>query len=164
MEVVEPDDPHRDYVPLILRAMARQDLAQRKLADKTGIGKSRLGMLLHGDPAKRSVMTLPELETILHALGTNIVQASIFLETFKDFDDIDQERYGTTVLMLTEFAMELPLNLIRGLMEISGIDGSEVKRDWHRPLLKAVVKKVSDEVVKIRDRRARITEGDDFDI
>ena len=50
------------------------------------------------------------------------------------------------------------------LEEINGIDGSEVKRDWGAPLQKAVVKRVAEEVVKIRERRARITDGDDFQI
>src|SRR3546814_6005921 len=73
--------------------MAVRDTAQRRLAHMTGISKSRLGLLLHSDPDKRSVMTLPELEKILHALGTNILQAYICIETFKGLELTDRERY-----------------------------------------------------------------------
>src|SRR3546814_4213897 len=73
--------------------MAVRDTAQRRLAHMTGISKSRLGLLLHSDPDKRSVMTLPELEKILHALGTNILQAYICIETFKGLELPDRERY-----------------------------------------------------------------------
>ena len=76
MEAVEGDELERDYIPLILQTMAARDTAQRKLALLTGINKSRLGLLLHSDPNKRSIMTQPELEKILRALGTNICSPS----------------------------------------------------------------------------------------
>lgn len=164
MEAVERDEPQRDYVPLILQTMAVRDTAQRRLAHMTGISKSRLGLLLHSDPDKRSVMTLPELEKILHALGTNILQAYICIETFKGLKLPDRERYATVISMLCEMFAGLPRKIIEALDEINGIDGSEVKRDWGAPLQKAVVKRVAEEVVKIRERRARITDGDDFQI
>src|SRR3546814_10275705 len=66
--------------------------------------------------------------------------------------------------MLCEMFAGLPRKIIEALDEINGIDGSEVKRDWGAPLQKAVVKRVAEEVVKIRERRARITDGDDFQI
>src|SRR3546814_10359758 len=66
--------------------------------------------------------------------------------------------------MLCEMFAGLPRKIIEALNEINGIDGSEVKRDWGAPLQKAVVKRVAEEVVKIRERRVRITDGDDFQI
>src|SRR3546814_12266328 len=66
--------------------------------------------------------------------------------------------------MLCEMFAGLPRKIIEALDEINGIDGSEVTRDWGAPLQKAVVKRVAAEVVKIRERRARITDGDEFQI
>src|SRR3546814_8598815 len=57
--------------------MDRKDIPQRKLAALTGISKTRLGLLLHSDPTKRSPMTVDELQIILHALGTDIVAAYV---------------------------------------------------------------------------------------
>lgn len=74
MELAQGDELQRDYVPLILRAMACKKATQRKLAHLTGISKSRLGVLLHSKPEKRVTMTLPEFETILHALGMNLAR------------------------------------------------------------------------------------------
>src|SRR3546814_12174600 len=90
MDAGESGNPLRDYIPLILESMAAQETAQRALAQKTGINKTRLGLLLHRDPAKRSVITQPELEKILHALGMNILQAYTCLETFQGLDLLDQ--------------------------------------------------------------------------
>lgn len=57
MELAQGDELQRDYVPLILRAMACKKATQRKLAHLTGISKSRLGVLLHSKPEKRVTMT-----------------------------------------------------------------------------------------------------------
>ncbi|WP_249341748.1 XRE family transcriptional regulator [Sphingomonas sp. 3P27F8] len=152
----------RDYVPVILRAMAETDTAQRKLAGKTGISKSRLGVLLHRDPAKRAPMTVNEFETILHALGTNIVQAFVRLETFPQDEPISDERHATLIVMLCEFFVSLPKKLIEVLDALDGLDGSEVRKEWASPLQKAVIKRVADEVMAVTERRARLAQSDDF--
>ncbi|GLI99465.1 XRE family transcriptional regulator [Sphingobium sp. BS19] len=152
----------RDYVPLILRTMADTATAQRKLAGKTGISKSRLGVLLHRDPAKRTQMTVVEFETILHALGTNIVQAFIHLETFPPAELISDERHATLIMMLCEFFVSLPKKLIEVLDELDGLDGSEVRKEWASPLQKAVIKRIADEVVAVTERRARLAQSDEF--
>src|SRR3546814_13240435 len=54
MDAGESGNPLRDYIPLILESMAAQETAQRALAQKTGINKTRLGILLLRDPANRS--------------------------------------------------------------------------------------------------------------
>src|SRR3546814_16430881 len=100
--------------------MAVRDTAQRRLAHMTGISKSRLGLLLHSDPDKRSVMTLPELEKILHALGTNILQAYICIETFKGLELPDRERYATVISMLCEMFAGLPRKIIQALAYFTG--------------------------------------------
>lgn len=164
MDAGESGNPRRDYIPLILESMAAQETAQRALAQKTGINKTRLGLLLHRDPAKRSVMTQPELEKILHALGMSLLQAYTCIETFQVLDLLDRQRYSTIIAMLCDMFADLPRKIIEALDEINGIDGSEVKRDWGAPLQRAVVKKVAEEVVKIRERRARLVDGDDFEL
>lgn len=152
----------RDYVPLILRTMAETDTAQRKLAGKTGISKSRLGVLLHRDPAKRAQMTVSEFETILHALGTNIVQAFIHLETFPYAELISDARHATLIEMLCEFFVSLPKKLIEVLDALDGLDGSEVRKEWAPLLQKAVIKRVADEVLAVTERRARLAQSDEF--
>jgi DNA-binding Xre family transcriptional regulator len=152
----------RDYVPLILRTMAQTDTAQRKLAFKTGISKSRLGVLLHRDPAKRSAMTVGELETILRALDSNVVQAFIRLETFPIQAQMDETRYATLIAMLCEFFVSLPKGLIEVLESLDGLDGSEVRKEWASPLQKAVIKRVSEEVLAVTERRARLAQSDEF--
>src|SRR6218665_1977721 len=87
------NDEQRDYIPVILRAMAEQNISQRKLALKAGISKTRLALLLHSDPTKRVAMTLVEFQTILSALEINLLQAIIRVETLRDQKLADDERY-----------------------------------------------------------------------
>ncbi len=162
MDAAKARGPRRDYVPLILEMMVAQGVSQRALAGKSGITKSRLGLLLHRDAAKRSVMTLPELEKILDALGTNLLQAYTCLETFSDLETLDPQRHSTIISMLCDMFAGLPRKTIDALDEINGLDGSEVRRDWGVPLQRAVIRRVSEEVVKIRERRARLADSDDF--
>ena len=61
MEVADSDELGGDYVPLILTTMAEMKDTQRKLAVRTGISKSRLGALLHGDPGCQSSEHLAQL-------------------------------------------------------------------------------------------------------
>ncbi len=150
------------YVPLILHMMGREGMGQRSLSLKTGISKTRLGVLLHRDPAKRASMTVAELETILHALDTNIFQAVILMETFASETPTSDERYATLIVMLCEFFMSLPRKLIEVLDALEGSDGSEVRREWASPLQKVVVKRVTEEVVAVTERRARLAQSDDF--
>src|SRR3546814_11814888 len=133
MDAGESGNPLRDYIPLILESMAAQETAQRALAQKTGINKTRLGLLLHRDPAKRSVITQPELEKILHALGTNILQAYTCLETFQGLDLLDRQRYSTIIAMLCDMFADLPPKTIQAHDENHGIADSNVKRNRGAP-------------------------------
>lgn len=155
-------DEGRDYVPLILRTMARNDTAHRKLAGKTGISKSRLGVLLHRDPTKRATMSVGELETILRALDIDLVQACVLLETFPHDRLAENWRYVTLIEMLCEFFTHLPRRLIEVLDTLDGLDGSEIRKEWASPLQRAVIKRVADEVMAVADRRARLAQSDDF--
>ncbi|MCF8708379.1 XRE family transcriptional regulator [Rhizorhapis sp. SPR117] len=161
---LEAIEEQRDYIPLILRAMADKDTAQRKLALKTGISKTRLALLLHSNPAKRIAMTLREFQTILRALDISIIQAIIQVEAFHGLELLQEERYATLIAMLCEVFRGLPMKLINALEELEGIDGSEVRKEWADPLQKAVVKRLIDEVLAVMDRRARFAQSDDFRI
>lgn len=154
----------RDFVPLILQTMAATDIAQRKLAARTGISKSRLGVLLHSNPGKRSPMTLDEFQMILHALDTNIIQAFIRVETFAAVEDLRQNHHATLIAMLCDVFISLPKKLIEVLDALDGLDGSEVRKEWGPPLQKAVVKRVAEEVLAVSQRRARLAQSDDFRI
>lgn len=158
------EDAQRDYVPLILQVMAEKETAQRKLALKTGISKTRIALLLHSNPAKRPPMTLREFQAILHALDINIIQAIIHVETFHGLELLEEERYATLIAMLCEVFKGLPKKVIAVLEEIDGLDGSEVRKEWAGPLQKAVVKRLTDEILAVMERRARFAQGDDFRI
>lgn len=154
----------RDFDPLILQTMAATDTPQRKLAAKTGISKSRLGVLLHSNPQKRSAMTLDEFQMILHALDTNIIQAFIRVETFREIEELRQSHHATLIAMLCDVFISLPKKLIEVLDTLDGLDGSEVRKEWGPPLQKAVVKRVAEEVIAVSERRARLAQSDDFRI
>lgn len=164
MELAQGDELQRDYVPLILRAMACKKATQRKLAHLTGISKSRLGVLLHNKPEKRVTMTLPEFETILHALGMNLVHAYVCLKTFKGLDEYYQKCYSTAVFMLCDICVRAPERMIDVLEELGGFDGTEIRLAWSPSLQNALIKKVTEEVQAIHERRNRLTHGDDFDL
>lgn len=154
----------RDYVPLILRIMAQQDAPQRALAGKTGISKSRLGVLLHRDPAKRATMTIGEFETILHALNTNLVEAFMRLETFPQAETSDDRRHAPLIMMLCDTFISLPRKLIEVLEAVDGLDGFEVRKEWASPLQRAVIRRIAQEVLAVTERRARFAQSDDFSL
>lgn len=155
---ISANEEQRDYIPLILNAMSGQNIGQRKLALKAGISKSRLGLLLHGDPKKRAAMSLSEFQKILDALDINIVQAVIAVETYRDQKLFHDERFATSIAMLTEVFRGLPAMLVAALDEIEGMDGTEVRREWAGPLRQAVVEKLVKEVTAVMARRETLSQ------
>jgi transcriptional regulator with XRE-family HTH domain len=160
-----PENPERhpafepcDYIPLIQRTMTERGLHIRELALKTGISKSRLGLLLHRNAAKRPNISLVEFRKILNALDISIMQAIISVETAIDETAVHDERFATLLSMLSELFSGLPAMLIQALDEIDGIDGTEIRREWADPLKEAVVEKLVKEVTRIMARRAVLTE------
>ncbi|AMK20548.1 MULTISPECIES: helix-turn-helix domain-containing protein [Sphingomonadales] len=164
--MLEPDDETilRDFVPLIRCMMDRKDIPQRKLAALTGISKTRLGLLLHSDPTKRSPMTVDELQIILHALGTDIVAAYVRIKASGTIPQPLIERHDVLFTMICDAFVDMPEGLIVLLEELEGIDGSEVRPEWAVPVRRAVVRKLLDEVSAKLARRARLAESDDFRI
>jgi transcriptional regulator with XRE-family HTH domain len=152
------NEQQRDFIPLILDAMSEKNIGQRKLAMRAGISKSRLGLLLHSDPAKRSTMSLSEFQKILNALEINIVQAVITVETYRDQKLFHDERFATSLAMLTEVFRDLPAMLVAALDEIEGMDGTEVRKEWAGPLRQAVVEKLVKEVTAVMARREIISQ------
>ena len=162
VETERSEETQRDYIPLIRQMMAEKGTAQRWLAGKTGISKTRLGLLLHSDPKKRSPMTVAELETILHGLDMDIVQAFVRLKAFEGLEILQRERYATLILMLCEVFVGLPRKVIEILEELEGIDGSEVRKEWAGIVQKGVVKQLTEEVGRVLKRRSMIAERDEF--
>ena len=148
----------RDFIPLILQAMSEQNIGQRKLALKTGISKTRLGLLLHSDPTKRAAIYLEEFQQILSALDINIAQAWIAMETYGDPKLFHDERFQTSIAMLAELFKGLPAMLVSALDEIEGMDGTEVRREWAGPMRQAVVEKLVKEVGAVMARRAHLAQ------
>lgn len=154
------DDP--DYIPLIARAMEAQDMGLRQMALRTNIKKSRLGVILHRDPAKRVPMMLPEFQAILRSLNIDLMHAIISVEMARDLDLIDDERFATLVAMLSTLFKGLPHRLMEALQELEGMDGSEIRKEWGTYFQSAVIKKMVAEISRILQRRAALEEGSDF--
>jgi transcriptional regulator with XRE-family HTH domain len=142
--------------------MTRKDMGQRKLAELARIGKTRLGMVLHGEAGKRSPMTVDELQIILHVLGTDLVAAYVRTRAGEEIDGDLIDRHDSLISMLCDAFAGLPEMLIVLLEEFDGIDGSEVRRDWAPAVRRAIARRLTEEVSAILVRRARLIEGDDF--
>jgi hypothetical protein len=107
-------------------------------------------------------MTVAELETILHGLDMDIVQAFVRLKAFEGLEILQRERYASLILMLCEVFVGLPRKVIEILEELEGIDGSEVRKEWAGIVQNGVVKQLTEEVGRVLKRRSMIAERDDF--
>jgi hypothetical protein len=103
-------------------------------------------------------MYLCEFQKILDALGINIVQAMIAVETYRDPKLFHDERFQTSIAMLTELFKGLPSMLVAALDEIEGMDGTEVRKEWAGPLRQAVIEKLVKEVSAVMARRAHLSQ------
>src|SRR3546814_16038639 len=105
--------------------MDRKDIPQRKLAALTGISKTRLGLLLHSDPTKRSPMTVDELQIILHALGTDIVAAYVRIKASGTIPQPLIERHDVLFTMICDAFVDMPEGLTYRKSVVSGKRVSE---------------------------------------
>ena len=151
-------DDKQDYVPLMLQAMGDHAIGLRALALKTGIGKSRLGLLLHRNPAKRSAMTLVEFQRILDALDMDLIEAVVSIEILQAARREGVARHRRLVGMLCAMFRDLPANLIAELDEVDGIDGTEVRPEWAPVLQRAVIKRLVHEIAAVVSRRTTLSE------
>ncbi len=147
-----------DYIPLIVRAMEAQDMGIRQMSLRTNIKKSRLGVILHRNPAKRAAMTLPEFQSILRSLNIDLMHAIISVEMASDLKLMDDERFATLVAMLSTLFKGLPHRLLEALEDLEGMDGSEIRKEWGTHFQSAVIKKMVGEISRILQRRAAFEE------
>ncbi|SEK04008.1 Cro/C1-type HTH DNA-binding domain-containing protein [Sphingobium sp. AP50] len=151
-----------NFVPFILHVMARRRITLRQLGSKTGISKSRLGLLLHGTIERRATMSVDELQVILHALDYDVVHAYIQSKACEDLEVTQLDRHDPLISMLCDAFINLPRILISTLDDLDGVDGTEVRREWAGAIQRTVVSRLIDGVRDIMNRRARLAESEDF--
>lgn len=142
------------YVELILRMMRVHRVSLRTLERRTGIGKSRLGLLLHSDPARRPSITFDELKALFAALDIDVFEAVICVEAFNDIDVLDAPRHRSVIALLRVVFRYLPVELLAALEEFDHIDGSDVRPEWAAGLQRAVVRRLVSEITRIAAERA----------
>jgi len=142
------------YVDLVLRIMRIQRVSLRTLASLTGIGKSRLGLLLHRDPARRPSITFDELKALFVALEIDVFEAVICVEAFDDIDVLDSPRHRAVIALLRVVFRYLPVELIAALEDLDHIDDSDVRPEWAAGLQRAVVRRLVNEITRIAAERA----------
>lgn len=147
-------DGRNGYVELILRVMRFQRVTLRMLARQTGIGKSRLGLLLHSDPARRQPISLDEVKALFVVLGIDVFEAVICVEGFGEIDVLDSPRHRAVIALLRVVFRYLPVELVAALEELDHIDGSDVRPEWAAGLQRAVVKRLVSEITRISAERA----------
>jgi transcriptional regulator with XRE-family HTH domain len=153
-----PSDDAQLYIGVIQRAMIDKDISLRALALKAGISKSRLGRILHQNPAERTPVTLIEFQALLRSLEIDIIQAIIRVEAIRDQKILADERYVALISMLATLFKGLPSGLVEALAEIDGLDGSEVRKEWAPHLQGFVIKRMVYEVTRVMQRREQIFE------
>lgn len=153
-----PDDDQRDYIPLIQRAMRANGVTFRILAERSGISKSRVGKILHSDPARRIPMSFPEFRRILAALDIDILQAIICVESIRDLELLSDSRFAMLIPVLCTMFKELPVHLIHAVDAVEGIDGTEVRPEWAGVLRKSIIQRIIKAMSDTASRRAVLTE------
>jgi hypothetical protein len=149
------------YVTLIHQQMDVRRIGLRGLAATTHVGLSRLGRILHRDPAKRLQMTLLEQQAILHALDLDLIEATIAIEIFHHLDWVHDDRFAKLSSMLSMMIRGLPQIVIDALRDFDTMDGSEIRPEWGLLFQKGVTNKLVLEVGRILERRALLAERSD---
>ncbi|WP_281271752.1 helix-turn-helix domain-containing protein [Hephaestia caeni] len=150
-----------DYIPFIARARRENAVSIRSLSMRTGINKSRLGKLLHGDPKRRTPISFDELRQILDALDIDILLAVICVEIIREPDLLYSERYATLITMLSAMFRELPMHLLTSLEEVEGVDGTEVRLEWAGVLRRSVIQRIIKGMSETAARRASLADLQD---
>lgn len=138
--------------------MRTDGVSIRMLAARSDIKRSRLGKLLHSDPTRRTQMSYPEFRKILDALGIDLLQALICVESIRDLELISETRYSLLIPMVCVMAKELPGELIQALEHVEGIDGTEVRPEWAGVLRKSVIQRIIHAMTTTASRRAALSE------
>lgn len=145
------------YAELILARMSERQISLRALSHRCRIGKSRLGSLLHRNPACRAAPSLAEFHAIIAALDLSIFEAIIRAEGIAR-DKWRVTRYEAAISMMSRLFRNLPAALIAALDELDEADGSEVRAEWSIALERAVVKRVLQEISAVAARRSAVAD------
>lgn len=153
-----PAEVQAAYLAVILEAMTHQRLSVRDLAGVTGIRKSRLGVVLHRNSAKRLALTVPELQMLLEALDIPILHAWLRGEALWHVGAHQDGRLNRMFPLLAEFYADLPRKLMDAMTEIDGADGTELRLEWSGPLASAVAKRMAHEILRVIERRNALSD------
>lgn len=151
-------DVQAGFLAVILDAMAHKRLSVRDLAGASGIGKSRLGAVLHSNEAKRPPLTVPELQMLLEALDIHVLHAWLKGEALRHMGSHSDSRLNRLFPLLSEFYLDLPRKLLAAMAEIDGADGTELRREWSGPLANAVARRIAHEIMRVIERRNALTD------
>lgn len=146
-------DAQAGYLAVVLDAMANRRLSVRDLAGATGIRKSRLGVVLHRNSAKRLPITVPELQMLLNALDIPILHAWLRGEALWHQELHRDARLTSLFPLLADFYLDLPRKLMDAITSIEGADGTELRSEWSGPLASAVAKRMAYEITRVVERR-----------
>ena len=158
---VRADPTPCDEAQVILWLMEDRQTGLRALAQATGIGKSRLGGILHRDRTKRQPMTLLEYRALLAFFAIDPLDALIRICPVDAADRYRSTRYATLLAMLCEMFRGLAGSMIDAVDQLDGVDGTEVRLEWAPALRQAVVRRVVHEINAVAARRAALS---DFNI
>ncbi len=147
-------DNRNGYVELIRRTRRIHRISLRTLERQTGIGKSRLGLLLHSNPARRPAISFDEIKALFAALDIDVFEAVICVEAFDDVEVFDAPRHRSVIALLRVVFRYLPVELVAALEEFDHIDGSDVRPEWAAGLQRAVVRRLVGEITRIAAERA----------
>ena len=147
----------RRIVPAIHEMLDERGWSLRELASRARISKTRMGSILHRQPDKRAVMQMPEFLSILHALDSELIHAWVATKRLEVIE-LEEEEFPDCSEFMIAFHKELP----KILKEYPELEGVVFRKEWTRPLLKILCKKiVRNELERQQRERRAFEESDD---
>jgi hypothetical protein len=134
------------YIPVIHGMLDDRKMTLRDLAIRSQISKSRLGIILHRQPAKRVIMQLPEFIGILRALGFELIHAWAGAKKRETADITHDKSFDAFYVFLMEFNATFP----EIMLNTPELEGVEFRREWSRPLAELLIKRVLAELERLR--------------
>lgn len=151
---------HHRYVDLFRDLMTAEKITIRTLSLKTGLSKSRVGLLLHPDIEQRPEMFLHEFHRLLSAFDLDEMEAIVLVNTYQNMGLARNARFRGLLSLLALVFTELPPTLLRRIELITGFDGSEVRRSWKDHIMNLVCDKLSEGVCELITRRESLFDYD----
>ena len=147
----------RRIVPAIHEMLDERGWSLRELASRAQISKTRMGSILHRQPDKRAVMQMPEFLSILHALDSELIHAWVATKRLEVIE-LEEKEFPDCSEFMVAFHKELP----KILQEYPELEGVVFRKEWTRPLLKILCKKiVRNELERQQRERRAFEESDD---